>query len=856
MYYYGYFRGLNTENDPQGQLFKVVILTDFNNFNSQNIVVGGELLFGDSPFVVQYAGEEDNLFKAYKCSSATVQLLQQNYNLAFNETRGNNVFVCLFSKNYDVIEQGNNYVNIVNGDTMAKSNNVLAVDSFCYNVEWVGYATPNAYSQSYESYLDVFELECQDALSTLQYWNYETIGEEKTFVPFSEILKRYLKLLKVYKNVYISKAISMPSEDTQTDILHSILVDEHNFFDEDGNPMKQQEVLEHICTFLGLTCVPYKDSLYFVNYDAIKEGYNQYFKIQHAPIYYPFITSPFPDFPFNGEAEFVDVQELLESDFKAGGTTLSLGTTFNKATVKDSLYTFDSVINDYEEETNQLPALMYDTVGLTKYEDEITQSDSDITIMKVTVDDKKYYVFLKYCGFNPSKGITNTFYYNDIAKGEWGAVDNTIYEDGNWTFDTSSNKVGCCLVKYQVSPVDSWDETINSVELENAIMFRSGHLYTDVRQLLENKALQTQPMFSVTSEKVAIGSDNYIVISGNFKFSRLVKPLPIGVTDNDQPMNSHMAYTWAKLQCGSLFWNGEQWTTQEDIFKLPLEYKKSVSAWETSIPIINNIDYTMRLNKKGYAVKCPQSNDEVEIKDITFTLYRPWGVHDGMAAFQTWLTDFNMDIATRQDYIISVGENEDTEYSNNVGNGAVEEYEGKEFKICTWDNKQTNYSSPIYLESYQENPNIDETQFRRVGAIYNKATESLKRSEHLYLDGVVSQYSTPTVRLETAVKLSNDYKPYSLIHYHFFEGKDFIIDSATLDYLYNTITLNLLEKKETTSNDIIKGDRKRNYYRNGDIANDEGVVKYNGESISYDYTFDTVVYDVEENDGNIYLIET
>ncbi len=36
-YYYGFFRSIDTSKDPNGQLYKVVIITDFANLNINNI---------------------------------------------------------------------------------------------------------------------------------------------------------------------------------------------------------------------------------------------------------------------------------------------------------------------------------------------------------------------------------------------------------------------------------------------------------------------------------------------------------------------------------------------------------------------------------------------------------------------------------------------------------------------------------------------------------------------------------------------------------------------------------------------------------------------------------------------------
>ena len=36
-YYYGFFRSTDTSKDPHGQLYKVVIITDFRNVDPHNI---------------------------------------------------------------------------------------------------------------------------------------------------------------------------------------------------------------------------------------------------------------------------------------------------------------------------------------------------------------------------------------------------------------------------------------------------------------------------------------------------------------------------------------------------------------------------------------------------------------------------------------------------------------------------------------------------------------------------------------------------------------------------------------------------------------------------------------------------
>ena len=102
------------------------------------------LLMSGEPVIISYESEDEQAYKPYKCSTATISFY-------------------LTEANFDLIDAFANRVKV----TIYKENQVI----------WCGYATPNAYSQSYEDYFDTFELECQDGVSTLQYYDYEYIPQ-------------------------------------------------------------------------------------------------------------------------------------------------------------------------------------------------------------------------------------------------------------------------------------------------------------------------------------------------------------------------------------------------------------------------------------------------------------------------------------------------------------------------------------------------------------------------------------------------------------------------------------------------------------------------------------------------------
>ncbi|MDO5332141.1 MAG: hypothetical protein Q4E99_05620, partial [Bacillota bacterium] len=125
-YYYAFFRDNNTSVDPDGHLYKVVVKTKKGNGME-------ELLLSGSPFTVMY--ENGDIYKPYKCSTATIGLLNTDYNPDF---------IC------DSIMDNEVYLlRLKNGEGYSDNLKLESADSIYFDIEWCGYTTPNAYSQGY-----------------------------------------------------------------------------------------------------------------------------------------------------------------------------------------------------------------------------------------------------------------------------------------------------------------------------------------------------------------------------------------------------------------------------------------------------------------------------------------------------------------------------------------------------------------------------------------------------------------------------------------------------------------------------------------------------------------------------------
>lgn len=96
-------------------------------------------------------------------------------------------------------------------------------------VIWTGYTTPNLYDMGFVEEREEVEIECIDALSTLQYIKYNT--DRKAVSSFLNIIRKLLQSCNAYKNFYVSNNIQLQKNGTEP-ILDKLFISEENFFDK------------------------------------------------------------------------------------------------------------------------------------------------------------------------------------------------------------------------------------------------------------------------------------------------------------------------------------------------------------------------------------------------------------------------------------------------------------------------------------------------------------------------------------------------------------------------------------------------------------------------------------------------
>lgn len=722
MKYTGQFKDIN-EN-----LYTVNIITDNDSSTTKTVTLG------TTPFVTEIETSEEHIYKPCKYSMATIRMINSDYSFDLYSAK-------------------------------AQENKVTLVDKDNV-IRWIGYATPNLYSQGYENEVEEIEIECIDALSTLQYYKYKPINGTKQIVSILDIIDMLISKCNAYTHYYISNATQLSS--TANDCLSSKLyISEQNFFDEDNEPMTLQDVMEEICRYLGLTAIADGDSVYFLDYDAIKNNINTYYKFTVG----------------SNSKELVTLQQskaVEGSDYVENGGQISLDNVYNKAIVKDSLYSFDSVIPSIWDEKDLVIYMRYGFDNNWHYYQEVDEEHSKLG---------KHKCFFKYYS-NPNY---KSYYYDKNL--------NSVTTAYTIDYGATQRYVGATIVRADFHKIDSDDDIINDVTFDDYLLLHTHNTnntivgYRDIEhgqpfpiidlKLDDDKGVKLFELEVNNANPSFLGGKNiFLLIQGTYIYMDRESEMyiPEGYNNKDDDFIISNLWIKAKLEFGGKYWNGNSWQSTECCFKLPFDNNnQSEHCINQSFPTKNTVTYNMGIDEDGYAIPMP-SEDIMTGKPI-FTLYAPHRLDNSYRCDAVWLKNFDIK-AKIASYDIEVNKDSDTEYSNIINGDFVNEMDEEEFKICTWDNKECNYSAVAYYNG---------STYNYLDNVYNKGTKQNCRCEEQLIYKLVTQYSTPSVILN--LNLKNTIKPYCLLTDKWLPNKVFIVDSITTDWEYNKAEIKLIEKK-------------------------------------------------------------
>ena len=751
----------------KGDKYTVTIITNNNSGTTR------EITLGVPPFTTEMDTSDDNIYKPVKYQSATVNIV----------TSGESDYMFdLYSGEAD----GTRVTLTRNGDTI-----------------WDGFATPVVYNNGYTEIHENLELECIDGLSILQYYKYSS--QNKTVLTFIEILNKVLQKCKVYNTLYVSNNTRL-TESSALPILNELYISEQNFFDEkeddetdDDVAWTCQEVLEEICQYLGLVCVGDGSNIYLMDLDAIKSNINSYTRYSIGSTAYTTVNLASP----------ITIEEDI---YRGGQNTISLDNVYNKVTVKDDFYTFDSVIPDlYNTATNitkdsDPDVASSEHVEQGMYGEIVNGNDGNMEVLLDRVYDPEneeyttyYAVFVKYYT-NPNYNFTcpSQLNYTDTKTMHGSVIAKFAVVKLDKSFSYMEQLVHELI--YGTLTIDDW---LAKNEISNPSFSNYVCLFNPLENHVESGA--TWITTNNTDTASLFGGENaYLIIKGSYCYHYVDEdPYPCGgdgidIAEGRYAMYAGQTYLLAKLKWGSLYWNGSAWTSTNTTFRLPYlrddssdDDRRADATMFSNLNFINTVNWRIGTSEKGYAIKAPTSNIMNGLPELTIYSpidpdYRSTSSGDDYGKWykhtRVFLKDFDIK-AIIGDPTFSDVNDSDTVYTNVIDNNHVQEFDEVEFKICTNDNKAPNYSSVAYKTN---------SDFHFLNQCYNQAFSINDVQERHYINRLCNQYKTPKIRLN--LQLENVVLPYSIVTDKWLGTKKFIVDSQSIDYYNDLTNITLVEK--------------------------------------------------------------
>lgn len=837
--YYGDFRSIDNSIDPKGQRYRVVIFTGYDGTNpyeyrtltrptthGYDIYIGRvpvnnyALTMTDHPFVVNYEGNAENIYKPYRCSTATVSFLQNNINLDFLNSNGKSTLVVLLKWKTEVSEVNGRMYNAETGETLNKhvvrENGEIPItwyndydpdryDNFCFTVEWVGYATPETFSMEYDHVNDAFTLNAQDALSTLQYSKYSWIGDTETdpVVTFNSILLDFCQSLGTYRKIYVTDTVKLP--DVFADIMTKIYEQQANNFDEDKKPTDKLTVLEQILTYLNLTAIPYKNNLIITTPNAIAEGLSYYFTYTLPNNGY-IVNFPATDgdtYTAQPCEELSNLYAVSQNSYADGDTTISTNNVYNSVTAECDEYEVDMLLPDINDTKNLKDA----EYTLSTWTEETQPSPA-----------VNYY--WEHESFNSNTPdlvlLQRDYHISGSHETNWAAFDevdlhrpNLQYYPTVYVCDDGGLHVGT----YTDCMQQPYNPTRKYVFLQG---FRGNSSVSGA----DNDTFRT--MMIARTKMVVMSAEQYLFIKGRWQFHlRSTVPSSYGVYASGQYANSAYCYVRAKVSCCGKWldndgtdnygWAKYKWVDAEPErgCKLYTEYEADKHAMDT--------DFNFRKNTRnfdGIVVPLPVDANNVKVGKIQIEFGRPVGC-GATVAWSATLRDFQFEIHSKAYYESrgtdsTADHNNNTEFKTEIDTTAIEDFEDIKLNLSSDKDKGIRYSQTI-RNGYKIMPKI-----------YNVATCNYHLPEQHITSNIANQYATPTINLQ--MTLHNELTPYSLVTWSKMDGRKFIVNSTQIDYECNTQNVTISEVKAVTPRTTVRRDMTRNYRRNHDLVFNDNIV--------------------------------
>lgn len=684
--------------------FKSVDENQYRIDIEQNSLTDAKELIGTSTSFIVNIDDDDFLYKPHKFSTATISVAGSDY------------LQSLFSESYQDFR-----VNLY-------KNNKLV---------WTGFISPETYSQNYADDIFEFSIDAISALATLQYIDYSVIntGTQITSI-FSIIKKCIIESKGKYNNVFIPCVY----ESGNTNFLQSLTISEQNFFDEQNEAMKLDEVLDEICKVLNWTVCDYNGSVQFIDIDYMAKGFTKYLKF----------NADLSTFEIVDITNNVNVQDM---EYWGNDNQLDILGGYNKVKVRTNNYNTTSQVpeDNFEKldwftgkkDTNYKNE--YETKQYLKSEAYKFQRYNLITGNPLSEEDNDNYDLFK---VDPTKVLGGFA----IKRCHWQMVnDKPNISEYNWEYMYQFKMVS----NYNKDGKDCTDEPL---DFNNQIYIPK---YAPILQF-NNKKSQLYK-----GGAIGISFQSQFIV--NYDMS-LVRYYEYGYSERRdfEPLAILRIGNWYYTQNGWQQIAKENFNPEQHTFKVvtTLEgnrYRKWYAVNDTK---------SLQQNYEGLKGMCIELPQDVELMgDFEFQLLADtWDLVVNAPGIGFMLKDIKIDYYKNGNVEDKAKDNADNLYENIINSNYINALDDIDLKISTYNNDGMDYSKLIYNDKYLEDN------------LFSKLTNSNVRLEEHLIKRIISQYKQPRFKVKLSLKNDERLNSFAIIKDNNLQNKRFILQSGEIDF--------------------------------------------------------------------------
>ena len=615
-----------------------------------------ELKLNGNPFVTSIEGDEDNIYSPIKCGGATIGILTDFYVEEFYASH-------------------------------PKQNKVTLTNVTANTIEWVGYITPSMYAQGFDGELEELSVDCIDGIAVLKDFQFEIDGDIIT--SFANIIFNCLKQSECYRYFYISDNVQFTSTGTES-IIEKLRISQNNFFDpkkdikqtDDDVAFTYYDVLFHLLQFLGYTLIVEGDEVFIIDYDAIRNGNNKYFRYS--------LTSSSLGTPNSVNVSFS--KHITDGSYSENGTNIEMTEVYNKVSVKDEFNTFDNIFPTFGDESTEtnitvpfanMSSSFVDWANKGFIFGDHIQADPSYYMnqnMAIVIDkdlhnnywinffkfyDSPVFDFIQY-NRDSSRNKANlggTLKYTDMLNYN-GAFYYKWYKGGFNTENAISNLRTWVITQKFNYPfngttkdkVDRWMEIfnkfkdLNNFQLTNVIALinvgenRFGPAdEQNYNDQTENELTKIYPFVTLKDYQSSIfgGTGHFLRITGKV-CSHDVWNTPHKLDNGKQNgdltrkgdyKRTEQGYIWGKLKWGDRYWDGTEWQTSDSWFKMYFwdtddqddgRGLKVESYYDKDFSF-KAVEYTMPNIGDGIIIPCPTEGNLQGKAEFSIATRDMWG---------------------------------------------------------------------------------------------------------------------------------------------------------------------------------------------------------------------------------------